>query len=37
MTSYVDIKDRLVEALGGQPDDVFGSTAITAYGLELAR
>ena len=37
VTSYVDVKDRLVEALGGQPDDIFAGTAITTYGLELAR
>jgi hypothetical protein len=33
----VDVKDRLVEALGGQPHDIFAGTAIATYGLELTR
>jgi L-fuconolactonase len=37
VTSYVDVKDRLVEALGGQPADIFAGTAIKTYGLELTR
>jgi L-fuconolactonase len=37
VTSYVDVKDRLVSALGGQPSAIFAGTAIDTYGLELAR
>jgi L-fuconolactonase len=34
-TSYADVKERLVLALGGQPSDIFAGTAIKTYGLEL--
>lgn len=37
VSSYVDVKDRLVSALGGQPSAIFAGTAIDTYGLELTR
>lgn len=37
VTSYVDVKDRLVSALGAEPSDIFAGTAIDTYGLELTR
>lgn len=32
--SYADVKNALVALLGGEPGDVFGSTAISTYHLE---
>jgi L-fuconolactonase len=34
--TYAQVKDAMVEALGGTPPDVFAGTAIRTYGLELA-
>ena len=33
--SYVEVKDALVTILGGTPEDVFGSTAVSTYELEI--
>ena len=33
--SYVEVKDALVTILGGTPKDVFGSTAVGTYELEI--
>ncbi|MDT5023888.1 MAG: L-fuconolactonase [Micromonosporaceae bacterium] len=33
--SYVDVKDALVTILGSIPEDVFGSTAVSTYNLEI--
>ncbi|GAA0481564.1 amidohydrolase [Paractinoplanes deccanensis] len=32
---YTEVKDALVETLGGTPEDVFGGTAVSTYRLEL--
>ncbi|WP_240670272.1 amidohydrolase family protein [Actinoplanes solisilvae] len=32
--SYAEVKNAMVELLGGEPGDVFGSTAISTYHLE---
>jgi L-fuconolactonase len=33
--TYAEVKDAMVEALGGTPEDVFAGTAIRTYHLEL--
>ncbi|MEV4349161.1 amidohydrolase family protein [Actinoplanes sp. NPDC049596] len=33
--TYAEVKDALVETLGGVPEDVFGGTAVRTYQLEL--
>jgi L-fuconolactonase len=33
--TYAEVKDAMVEALGGAPEDVFAGTAIRTYHLEL--
>jgi L-fuconolactonase len=33
--TYAGVKDAMIEALGGTPDDVFAGTAIRTYRLEF--